>query len=261
MRSNSSVLTPGIRAACSLGRRCLDACGAAVAPGVSTDELDRICHETCVLGGGYPSPLNYMGFPKSVCTSVNEVICHGIPDARPLVLGDIVNVDVSCFQRGFHGDLNETYLVGGPEGCDATSQDLVRECHTSLCKAIALCKPGARFRDIGDVISKHCVANDFGVVRTYCGHGIGEHFHCAPSIPHYAKNKAIGNMKPGMTFTIEPMVTVGSWRDKTWPDGWTSVTEDGERTAQFEHTLLITETGVEILTARTDESPCVFDWF
>lgn len=222
-------------------------------PGVTTDALDEIVHNATIERGAYPSPLNYRNFPKSVCTSVNEVICHGIPDQRKLQEGDIVNIDVSCFYDGFHGDLNETYPVGR---VDEESLKLMRTARQSLDEAIKLCKPGALFRDLGKTIEPIARANGCATVRTYCGHGIHELFHCAPNVPHYAKNRAIGTMKPGMTFTIEPMINVGhNWDQVHWPDNWTATTVDGKRSAQFEETLLINETGVEILTLgkrRTD---------
>jgi methionyl aminopeptidase len=219
----------------------------------------------------YPSPLNYCNFPKSVCTSVNEVICHGIPDQRVLQDGDILNIDVTLYHNGFHGDLNETYYIGDKA---LANPDAVRVTETSrecLAKAIEMVKPGTLFRDYGNTIEKHAKSRKCSVIRTYCGHGINQLFHCAPNVPHYAKNKAIGSAKPGMCFTIEPMISIGSYRDKTWPDDWTSVTLDGSLTAQFgkfnsssiqiyvltciEHTLLVTEDGVEVLTARLADSP------
>ncbi|OIW00940.1 hypothetical protein TanjilG_10018 [Lupinus angustifolius] len=207
--------------------------------------------------GGYPSPLNYHFFPKSCCTSVNEVICHGIPDARKLEDGDIVNVDVTVYYKGVHGDLNETYFVGN---VDEESRQLVKCTYECLEKAISIVKPGVRFREIGDIINRHASMSGFSVVKSYCGHGIGELFHCAPNIPHYGRNKAVGVMKAGQTFTIEPMINAGVWRDRMWPDGWTAVTADGKRSAQFEHTLLVTETGVEVLSGRLPTSPNVFPW-
>ncbi|KAF8058467.1 MAP1A [Scenedesmus sp. PABB004] len=242
----------GIRAACRAGREALDAAHAAVRPGVTTDELDRVVHEALVEAGAYPSPLNYFNFPKSVCTSVNEVICHGIPDARELADGDLVNVDVTAFLGGYHGDLNETFTVGQ---VDEEGRRLIRVTHDALGAAIAACKPGVRYRDLGDVISRAVTAAGMSVVKTYCGHGIGDLFHCAPNIPHYAHNKAVGVMKEGQVFTIEPMVNLGTWRDVMWPDGWTAATADGKRSAQFEHQLLITATGAEVLTARLPTSP------
>jgi methionyl aminopeptidase len=230
----------------------LDLAAAAIRPGVTTDEIDRVVHEATIAAGAYPSPYNYFNFPKSVCTSINEIICHGIPDRRKLEEGDIVNVDVSVYYKGYHGDLNETVVVGE---VDEASKQLVKVTYECLHKAIAICKPGTPYREIGEVITKHAKAHGMSVVRTYCGHGIGDLFHCAPNVPHYAKNKAKGTMKVGEVFTIEPMINLGSHRDKTWPDGWTSATEDGQRSAQFEHTLVITPTGYDILTARQPTSP------
>ncbi|KAK9784874.1 hypothetical protein WJX73_001071 [Symbiochloris irregularis] len=243
----------GIRAACRLAREVLDKAHAAVAPGVTTDEIDAVVHKATIDAGAYPSPLNYYNFPKSVCTSVNEVICHGIPDRRPLQDGDIVNVDVSVFYKGYHGDLNETYVVG--DGVDEESKKLIKATSESLEKAIAAVKPGVRYRELGNIISQHIHANGFSVVKSYCGHGVGAHFHCAPNIPHYSHNKAVGIVREGQVFTIEPMVNAGAWQDTTWPDGWTAVTRDGTRSAQFEHTLYVTETGCEVLTARLPDSP------
>ncbi|CAM6128628.1 unnamed protein product [Calypogeia fissa] len=246
-----------MRAACKLGREALDAAGRAIRPGVTTDEIDAVVHEVCINGGGYPSPLNYHFFPKSCCTSVNEVICHGIPDARRLEDGDVVNVDVTVWLDGYHGDLNETFLVGN---VDEASKRLVQVTYECLDKAIAIVKPGVRYREIGEVINRHASLNGCSVVKSYCGHGIGELFHCAPNIPHYSRNKAVGMMKAGQTFTIEPMINAGAWQDKMWPDGWTAVTADGKRSAQFEHTLLVTDTGCDVLTARLPTSPDVFPW-
>jgi len=232
-----------------MAREVLDIAAAHVKPGTTTDEIDSIVHQAIIERGGYPSPLNYRDFPKSVCTSVNEVICHGIPDQRKLEDGDIVNLDVTAYYDGYHGDLNETYPVGN---VDADSTRLMRTARECLDAAIALCKPGALFRDLGRTIEPIAKKNNCAVVRTYCGHGIHELFHCPPNVPHYAKNKAVGTMKPGMVFTIEPMINLGnSWYEDHWPDKWTAVTVDGKRSAQFEETLLITDTGVEVLTAGT----------
>jgi methionyl aminopeptidase len=242
----------GMRAACLLSRECLDMAHAMVRPGVTGEEIDIAVHEWAIEHNCYPSPLNYYRFPKSVCVSANEVICHGIPDDRPLVEGDIVNIDVSLYYRGYHGDLNETYFVGEVA---ESSKSLVRTTYESLMKSIEACKPGQMYRNIGSVISNTAEAQGFSVVRTYCGHGVGQLFHCAPTVPHYGRNKAVGKMRPGHIFTIEPMINQGTWKDQLWNDGWTSVTIDGQRSAQFEHTLLITETGVEVLTARLPTSP------
>lgn len=248
---NSPEEIAGIREACRIGREVLDIAAHMVKPGVTTEDIDIAVHEATIARNAYPSPLNYYHFPKSCCTSVNEVICHGIPDARPLQEGDIINIDVSVYYKGFHGDLNETYLVGK---VDEGSKHLVKTTYDSLMKSIEAVKPGALCRDFGDIISKVVRAHGYSAVRSYCGHGIGRHFHCAPNIPHYANNKAVGVLKPGMVFTIEPMINAGTWRDETWPDDWTAVTVDGKRSAQFEHTLLVTEDGCEILTARTANS-------
>jgi len=218
---------------------------AAIAPGVTTDELDAVCHQATVERGAYPSPLNYRGFPKSVCTSVNEVICHGIPDSRRLLDGDIVNIDVTVYVGGVHGDTNATFGVGR---VDAASAGLIRVTEECLAAGIGAVAPGRQIRDIGRAIEQHATAHDLGVVRAFCGHGVGEVFHSSPSVPHYDDPGATRLIVPGMTFTIEPMITLGTWRHRSWDDGWTAVTADGRRTAQFEHTILVTESGAEVLT-------------
>ena len=270
----------GMRKVCKLAREVLDIVAAELKPGVSTDHLDEVCHKACIERNSYPSPLNYNFFPKSICTSVNEVICHGIPDQRLLMDGDIVNLDVTLYHEGYHGDLNETYYVGDRARADPDVVRVVETARECLDQAIALVKPGCLMRDFGNVIEKHAKAQNCSVIRTYCGHGINSTFHCPPNVPHYAKNKAVGECKPGMTFTIEPMIALGKYRDVTWPDNWTSTTIDGKKTAQFgmfcppfwltmgdrerrprltylfsEHTLLVTEDGCEILTARQATSP------
>lgn len=242
----------GMRTACRLGREVLDIAAVAIKPGVTTDEIDRIVHEACVERDCYPSPLNYCQFPKSCCTSVNEIICHGIPDMRELCDGDICNVDVTVYHGGFHGDLNETMFVGN---VSESSKKLVQTAYECMMKGISIVRPGIRYRDVGNEIQQHAHANDCSVVRSYCGHGINQLFHTVPNVPHYAKNKTIGVMRSGHTFTIEPMINEGVWQDVTWPDGWTSSTTDGKRSAQFEHTLLVTETGYEILTERPGGQP------
>jgi methionyl aminopeptidase len=223
----------------------LDAVAAAVAPGVTTDELDAVAHDAYIARGGYPSPLHYRGFPKSVCTSVNEVICHGIPNDQVLRDGDIVNVDVTIYLDGVHGDTNATFAVGDIDPRSRLLMDVTREC---LGLGIAAVKPGAETREIGAAIQKHAENEGFGVVRTFCGHAIGREFHGDLSIPHYDEPRAVTVLEPGMTFTIEPMITMGSWRERIWPDGWTAVTADGLRTAQYEHTLVVTDDGAEVLT-------------
>jgi methionyl aminopeptidase len=223
----------------------LQVVGAAVAPGVTTDELDALCHEECIRRGGYPSPLNYGAFPKSLCTSVNEVICHGIPDDRALIDGDIVNLDVTIFLDGVHGDTNATFPVGT---IDEGSADLIRVTRECLDRGIAAVAPGRPIRDIGRAIQVHAEGHGYGVVRAFVGHGIGEQFHSDLQIPHYHDPRATTVIQPGMTFTIEPMITMGAWQHQLWGDGWTAVTVDRRRTAQFEHTLLVNDDGAEILT-------------
>jgi methionyl aminopeptidase len=223
----------------------LDLVGAAVAPGVTTDELDRVAHEAYIERGGYPSPLGYKGFTKSVCTSVNEVICHGIPDDRALREGDIVNVDVTIFLEGVHGDSNATFGVGEIDPRSAELIGVTKEC---LYLGIEAVEPGEPVWVIGRAIQRHAEAHGFGVVRSFCGHAIGREFHGALSIPHYEEQAVDLLLEPGMTFTIEPMITMGSWRERIWRDGWTAVTADGLRTAQFEHTIAVTDDGAEILT-------------
>lgn len=172
-----------------------------------------------------------------------------------LLDGDILNLDVTLYHEGYHGDLNETYYIGDKALADQEVVKLVETTRECLAQAIAVVKPGVPFKDFGNIIEKHAKSRGCSVIKTYCGHGINSTFHAAPNIPHYAKNKAVGVCKPGMTFTIEPMISLGSYRDKTWPDDWTSVTSDGSRTAQFEHTLLVTDDGCEILTKRLEGSP------
>jgi methionyl aminopeptidase len=221
--------------------------GELVRPGTTTDEIDVFVHELTVELGGYPSPLNYQGYPKSVCTSVNEVICHGIPDDRALQDGDIVNLDVTVYRDGVHGDTNATFLVGD---VDPESRRLVDVTEQCLWRGIEAVQPGRPISDIGRAIEDHAKKHRFGVVRAFIGHGIGEQFHTDLQILHYYDPNATTVMRPGMTFTIEPMITMGTWRHVLWDDGWTAVTADGRRTAQFEHTILVTDDGVEVLTRR-----------
>jgi methionyl aminopeptidase len=234
-----------LRRACRAAARVLRVGGEAVRAGITTDALDALCHEETIRLGGYPSPLNYRGFPKSICTSVNEVICHGIPDSRPLEDGDIVNLDITVYLEGMHGDCSATFLVGQ---VDQPGQTLVRVARECLERGIAAVKPGRPVSDIGAAIEPWATRHGLGVVRDYCGHGIGESFHTSLQIPHHVDGRARRAMEPGMTFTIEPMVTEGDWRAALWPDGWTAVTADGRRSAQFEHTLVVTASGAEVLT-------------
>jgi methionyl aminopeptidase len=223
--------------------------GAEVGPGVTTDHLDRVGHQATVERGAYPSPLNYRRYPKSLCTSVNEVICHGIPDSRELVDGDIVNVDVTVYVDGVHGDTNATFLVGD---VDEGSRRLVRETREAMYQGIGAVRPGNHVYDIGRAIQNHAEHHRLGVVREFIGHGISDEFHGGLQILHYYDPRADTLLVPGMTFTIEPMITLGSPALHLWDDGWTAVTNDASRCAQFEHTMVVTDDGVEILTVTAD---------
>ena len=219
--------------------------GRHVAPGVTTDELDRIGHEYLVDHGAYPSTLGYKGFPKSLCTSVNEVICHGIPDSRPLADGDIVKIDITAFKGGVHGDTCGTFYSG-----DVTPEvrDLSERTHEALRRAIAAVKPGRPVNVIGRVIESYAKRFGYGVVRDYTGHGVGQSFHTRPTILHYDEPRATTVLESGMTFTIEPMLTLGGVEWFMWDDGWTVITADGSWVAQWEHTLVVTDNGAEVLT-------------
>jgi methionyl aminopeptidase len=245
----SSDVLARMRVAGRVAAEVLDLTGAAVRPRVTTDELDRVAHQAYVERGAYPSTLNYHGYPKSICTSVNEVICHGIPDDRPLEEGDIVNIDVTAYIGGVHGDCSATFCVGEVDGDSRALVEATRECRDL---GIAAVRPGRPISVIGQAIETHAHAHGYGVVRVFVGHGIGEQFHISPSVPHYYTPEATATiMQPGMTFTIEPMITMGDWREKMWDNGWTAVTADGRRTAQFEHTVVVTEDGADVLTLGT----------
>ncbi len=219
--------------------------GAHVQPGVTSDELDRIGHEFLCDHDAYPSTLGYRGFPKSLCSSVNEVICHGIPDARVIEDGDIVNIDITAFIGGVHGDTNATFLAGD---VDEESRLLVERTRQALERAIKAVKPGRRTNVIGRVIEAYAKRFGYGVVRDFTGHGIGTSFHSGLVIAHYDNDYYADEILPGMTFTIEPMLNLGTPEHDMWEDGWTVVTKDRRRSAQFEHTLLVTEDGAEVLT-------------
>ena len=214
-------------------------------PGVTTDELDRVGHEFLVDHGAYPSTLGYRGYPKSLCTSLNEVICHGIPDDTVIADGDIVNVDITAFIGGVHGDTNATFLAGD---VDEESRLLVERTHEAMMRGIRAVAPGRPLNAIGRVIESYARRFGYGVVRDFTGHGIGTTFHSGLIVPHFDDPDVTVIMEPGMTFTIEPMLTLGTIEYDIWPDGWTAVTKDRKRTAQFEHTLLVTADGYEILT-------------
>ena len=241
----SAETIAAMRVAGRLAAQALDTVEAAIAPGVTTDELDRVAHEFLIAQGAYPSTLGYRGYPKSLCSSVNEVICHGIPDDRPLADGDIVNIDITAYIGGVHGDTNKTYLVGD---VDEDSRLLVERTHEATMRAIRAVKPGRQINVIGRVIEAYARRFGYGVVEDFTGHGVGPAFHDGLVVPHYDDPSATTVIEPGMTFTIEPMLTLGTIEFDLWDDGWTAVTRDGSRTAQFEHTLLVTDDGAEILT-------------
>ncbi len=234
-----------MRVAGRLAAQALAEVGRAIAPGVTTDELDRVGHEFLCDHGAYPSTLGYRGFPKSLCSSLNEVICHGIPDDTVLREGDICNIDITAYLGGVHGDTNATFLVGE---VDEDVRLLVERTHEATMRSIRAVRPGRPINVIGRVIESYAKRFGYGVVRDFTGHGIGTSFHTGLVIPHFDDPHSDTLMLPGMTFTIEPMLTLGTYDYTMWPDGWTAVTSDGSWTAQFEHTLLVTEDGAEILT-------------
>jgi methionyl aminopeptidase len=220
--------------------------GRHVAPGVTTDELDRIGHEFMISRGAYPSTLGYKGFRKSLCTSVNEVICHGIPDDRPLADGDIVKVDITAFMDGVHGDTCASFYAGSPS---QDVRDLGERTREAMLRGIKAIRPGRPISVIGRVIESYARRFGYGVVRDYTGHGVGPSFHTKPTILHYDEPRATTILEPGMTFTVEPMLTLGSYRWYAWDDDWTILTQDGSWVAQWEHTVAVTDDGAEILTA------------
>jgi len=234
-----------MRVAGRIAAQALAAVGAHIAPGVTTDELDRVGHEFLCDHGAYPSTLGYKGFPKSLCTSINEVICHGIPDDTVLNDGDIINIDITGFIGGVHGDTDATYLVGA---VDEESRLLVERTREAMMRGIKAVAPGRAVSVVGRVIEAYARRFDYGVVRDFTGHGIGTSFHSGLVIPHYDDPAWNTVIEPGMTFTIEPMLTLGSIDYEVWDDSWTVVTKDRKRTAQFEHTILVTDRGSEILT-------------
>lgn len=235
-----------VRAAGRIAANAIVEAGKACVPGTTTDQIDKIAHEFLLDHGAYPSCLGYRGFPKSICTSVNEVICHGIPDSTVLNNGDIVNLDITAYVDGMHGDTNWTFLVGE---VDEESRDLVARTYEATMRGIKAVKPGREINVIGRVIEKYAGRFGYGVVRDFTGHGVGRDFHTGLIVPHY--DAAPGHnelMEPGMIFTIEPMLNLGTEKWRQWDDGWTILTADRKRSAQFEHTLVVTDTGCEILT-------------
>ncbi len=235
-----------MRVAGRLAAAVLDMIGSSVREGVTTEELDRICHDYMVkVQGVVPAPLNYRGFPKSICTSVNHVVCHGIPGPKKLKNGGILNIDITVIKDGFHGDTSRMFQVGTPP---IAAQRVSRIAYECLCIGIGLVRPGIYLGDIGHAIQKHAEAEHCSVVREYCGHGIGREFHEEPQVLHYGDPGSGIELIPGMTFTIEPMINAGKRHVKLLSDGWTVVTKDHSLSAQWEHTVLVTETGHEILT-------------
>ena len=234
-----------MKESCQLAAEVLIMIESYVKPGVTTERLDQICHDYIISKGATPSPLNYRGFPKSICTSVNEEICHGIPSDRKLRNGDIVNLDITTYLKGFHGDTSRTFFVGSPR---KKAEKLVKVCEEALQRGIEVVKPGAKLGDIGATIQSFAEGHGYSIVRVFCGHGIGREFHEEPQILHYGNFGEGLEIKKGMVFTIEPMVNLGKPGLKILPDKWTAVTQDGQISAQFEHTLCVTETGAEVLT-------------
>ena len=242
-----------MRAAGALAAAQLTMIEAYIKPGVSTGELDRICHEYTVnIQKATPAPLNYRGFPKSICTSVNHVVCHGIPsDEKILKNGDIINIDVTPLKDGFHGDSSKTFIIGKGS---VLAERLIRICQECLYRGIKTVRPGTHLGDIGHAIQTHAERNRFSVVREFCGHGIGRIFHDEPQVLHYGQPGTGIELSAGMTITIEPMINAGKKEVRILPDNWTVVTKDHKLTAQWEHTILVTETGYEILTYRCDDT-------
>ena len=224
-----------------------------VQPGVTTDELDRICHDYIVnVQQAIPAPLNYKGFPRSICTSVNHQVCHGIPGDKKLKKGDIVNIDITVIKDGYHGDTSKMFYIGEPS---IQAKRLVQITHECMLKGIAMVRPGTRLGDIGHAIQQHAEAHGFSVVREYCGHGIGREFHEDPQVLHYGQPGTGMQLAPGMTFTIEPMINAGKRDVKLLPDNWTVVTRDHSLSAQWEHTILVTDKDHEVLTLVPGDNP------
>lgn len=236
-----------MRVTCLLAAKVLREAGKLVKPGVNTEEINELVHELIIKANAIPAPLNYRGFPKSVCTSINDVVCHGIPTKKDVLKeGDIINIDVTTIVDGFHGDTSRTYFVGQP---NPTTKKLVEVTEECLRRGISVVKNGVRVRDIGGAIQDYAESFNYGVVRDYVGHGVGREFHEAPQIPHYRSKGANPRLRTGMIFTIEPMINLGKPGVKILDDGWTAVTRDRSLSAQFEHSIGITEDGCEIFTA------------
>jgi len=240
-----------MRVAGRLAAEVLEMIGPHVQPGVTTEELDRICHDYIVdQQQAIPAPLNYRGFPRSICTSVNHQVCHGIPGNKRLKRGDIVNIDITVIKDGFHGDTSKMFFVGEP---GVLARRLVGVAHEAMWLGIRQVRPGVHLGDIGHVIQDHAESHNYSVVREYCGHGIGREFHEDPQVLHYGRPGEGVMLQPGMCFTIEPMINAGKRQVKLLPDGWTVVTRDRSLSAQWEHTILVTDDGHEVLTLRAEE--------
>lgn len=245
-----------MRIAGKLAADVLDMITPHVKAGISTEELDKICHDYIVdVQQAIPAPLNYKGFPKSICTSVNQVVCHGIPGPKKLKRGDIINIDVTVIKDGYHGDTSKMFAIGK---APIASQKVMRVAWEAMWVGIDMVKPGARLGDIGAAIQAHTEGNHCSVVRDFCGHGIGANFHEEPQVLHYGKRGTGFRLEEGMCFTIEPMVNSGRGETKVLSDDWTAVTRDRSMSGQWEHTLLVTPTGYEVLTFRSDEIPPKF---
>ena len=249
--SNATIKTvkevEALRAACEMAAETLLAVGDMLRPGITTEDINRFVHDDTVRRGGWPAPLNYHGFPKSVCTSVNEVVCHGIPGSRVLEPGDIINVDVTTIYNGFHGDTSATFYIGTPS---AEAKHVTEVARRSLELGIAEVRDGARLGDIGAAIQEFAEGEGCSVVRAFVGHGIGRKFHEAPQVSHVGQRNKGDRIRAGMCFTIEPMINVGGYEVEVLADKWTALTLDRSLSAQFEHTIVVTKTGCEVLTAR-----------
>ncbi|MCS6797608.1 MAG: type I methionyl aminopeptidase [Myxococcota bacterium] len=241
-----------MRRSCRLAAETLCAVGRILRPGMTTEEIDRFVHEYITSRGAHPSPLGYRGFPRSVCTSVNEVVCHGIPGKRVLREGDIINVDVTTqwpAKHGYHGDTSATFYIGEPSDEARHVTEVARRC---LELALQVVRHNVRINEIGAVIEEYAQSEGCSVVREYVGHGVGRLFHMDPQIPHYKQNEVRERLRAGLTFTIEPMINLGGWQTELAPDGWTVLTKDRSLSAQFEHTVLVTRDGCEVLTKRDE---------
>lgn len=241
-----------MRIAGRLAAEALEMIGPFVKAGVTTDDLNQICHDYIInVQKAIPAPLNYHGFPKSICTSVNHQVCHGIPSPKKLKDGDIINIDITVIKDEYHGDTSKMFIVGKPS---ILAERLIKVTQECLYRGIQQVKPGAHFGDIGAVIQQYAESQRFSVVREYCGHGIGKIFHEPPNVLHYGKPGTAEVIQAGMIFTIEPMINAGAREVKLLPDNWTVVTKDHSLSAQWEHTILVTETGYEVLTKRSEEN-------